>query len=230
MTPKLRQPDEASATPASTRKGEDRRAAILSAAAQLFAQQGYRGASLDSVAAAVGLTRPGLLHHFPSKEAMLLALLEDRYHVDGRRLTGGLTDDGLPLLAALQRIVEHNQQSAEAVKLFTVLVAESIFVGHPGHDHFERRYARIRRRLERVLQEEQSRGEIRGDVDLTLLVPVIVAVMDGLQTQWLLDDQRVDMVASFALFCRLVTSAISVDPGPVDTPRSPAGGGVAAAS
>lgn len=198
-----------------TRKGEDRREAILSAAAQLFAEQGYRGASLESVAAAAHLTRPGLLHYFPSKEAVLLALLEDRYHVDGRRLSGGLMDEGLPLLQALQRIVEHNQRSVEAVKLFTVLVAESIFEGHPGHHHFERRYGKIRSRLESVLRAEQESGTIREDVDLSLLVPIIVAVMDGLQSQWLL-DQSVDMVASFALFSELITNALA----PEGTSRS----------
>ena len=217
MSNSSRQGRDGESSPVATRKGEDRRAAILSAAAELFAQQGYRGASLDSVAAAVGLTRPGLLHYFPSKEAMLLALLEDRYHVDGRRLTGGLTDDGLPLLAVLQRIVEHNQQSVEAVKLFTVLVAESIFEGHPGHDHFERRYRRIRERLEQVLRDEQDAGQIRDGVDLTLLVSVIIAVMDGLQTQWLL-DQKVDMVAAFTLFSDLVSTALA----PAATPSSQA--------
>ncbi len=200
---------------ATTRKGEDRRAAILSAAAVLFAEQGYRGASLESVAAAAGLTRAGLLHYFPSKEAMLLALLEDRYHIDGRRLSGGLSEDGLPLMKALQRIVEHNQQSLEAVKLFSVLVAESIFEGHPGHEHFERRYRRIRSRLESVLGEERRAGQVREDVDLALLVAVIIAVMDGLQIQWLL-DRRVDMVASFALFSDLLMTAVR----PVDGPAA----------
>lgn len=193
---------------ATTRKGEDRRAAILLAAGRLFAEQGYRGASLDSVAAAVGLTRPGVLHYFPSKEVLLVALLEDRYHDDGRRLSGGLAEDRLPLLPTLQRMVEHNQASVETVKLFTVLVAESAFEGHPGHDYFARRYRKIRSRLEEVLRTEQASGAIRDDVDLVTLVPVIVAVMDGLQTQWLLNEE-VDMPASFRLFSDLVAAALS---------------------
>ncbi len=192
---------------ASTRKGVDRRAAIIVAAAGLFAEQGYRGASLASVARQTGLTQPGLLHYFPSKEALLLAVLEDRYHLDGRRLLAGVGDEGLPLLQALLDIVEHNQQSVEGVKLFTVLVAESISKDHPAHDHFTIRYLKVRARLEKILREAQDAGQIRPDVDLTLLVPVIVAVMDGLQTQWLLDEQ-VDMAASFALFSRLLEAAL----------------------
>lgn len=193
---------------AATRKGAERRAAIIAAAAGLFAEEGYRGASLASVASKVGLTQPGLLHYFPSKEALLLAVCEDRYHLDGQRLLGRVRDEGFPLLEALQDIVEHNQQSVDAVKLFAVLVAESISEDHPAHDHFTLRYAKVRARLERILRTAQDDGTIRPDIDLTLLVPVIVAVMDGLQTQWLL-DQQVDMAASFALFSSLLGAALS---------------------
>lgn len=196
--------------PATTRKGEDRRAAILSAAGTLFAEQGFRGASLDSVASAAGLTKAGLLHYFPSKESLLLALVEDRYHGDGRRFDGSLTEDRLPLLPTLQRLIEHNQGSQEGVKLFTVLVAESVFEGHPGHDYFVRRYHKIRSRLEEVLRTEQAAGTVRHDVDLAVLVPVIVAVMDGLQTQWLLNDD-LDMVGSFQLFSELISAALTPD-------------------
>ena len=199
---------------AATRKGAERRAAIIAAAAGLFAEEGYRGASLASVASKAGLTQPGLLHYFPSKEALLLAVCEDRYHVDGRRLLGRVRDEGFPLLEALQDIVEHNQQSVDAVKLFAVLVAESISENHPAHDHFTLRYAKVRARLEGILRTAQDDGQIRPDVDLTLLVPIIVAVMDGLQTQWLLDEQ-IDMAASFALFSSLLGAALS--------PAEPAG-------
>jgi len=196
--------------PGITRKGEDRRAAILDAAAELFSEQGYRGASLASVAAAVGLTQPGLLHYFPSKEALLLALLENRYHLDGRRLTGALVGDGLSLLEALQGIVDSNQGSRSAVRLFTVLVAESISAQHPAHEHFRRRYGKVRRRLESILRDEQRAGRIRTDVDLAQVVSIVVAVMDGLQSQWLIDP-ALDMSAVFRLFSQLLTGALAPD-------------------
>jgi TetR/AcrR family transcriptional regulator len=52
------------------------REAILDAALEVFSAQGFRGATLDQIAQAAGLSKPNLLYYFPSKEAMHAALLE----------------------------------------------------------------------------------------------------------------------------------------------------------
>jgi len=58
-----------------TRIQEKNTAAILDAALQVFSQHGFRGATLDQIAKAAGLSKPNLLYYFASKEAIHITLL-----------------------------------------------------------------------------------------------------------------------------------------------------------
>lgn len=58
-----------------TRIQQKNRATILDAALDVFSAQGFRGATVDQIANAAGLSKPNLLYYFPSKEAMHAALL-----------------------------------------------------------------------------------------------------------------------------------------------------------
>jgi AcrR family transcriptional regulator len=61
--------------PSSSSEPRDVRQAILQAATALFAERGFEGASVQEIAEAVGLTKPGVLHHFPSKDEIRQAVL-----------------------------------------------------------------------------------------------------------------------------------------------------------
>lgn len=57
----------------------ERREVILGAATHVFAEHGYEGASISEIAERSGVTRPIVYDHFPTKKALLLALIE-RHH------------------------------------------------------------------------------------------------------------------------------------------------------
>lgn len=65
----------APATPP-TDRGRRRREAVLDAAAELFLRHGFHGTSVDDLGAAAGISGPGLYRHFPSKDALLMAVLD----------------------------------------------------------------------------------------------------------------------------------------------------------
>src|SRR3954469_16316924 len=55
---------------------EDRRAAILDAALEVFSRRGYNGASIDEIANAAGISKALIYEHFPSKRELHVSLLE----------------------------------------------------------------------------------------------------------------------------------------------------------
>jgi AcrR family transcriptional regulator len=55
---------------------EDRRAAILDAALEVFSRRGYNGASIDEIANAAGISKALIYEHFPSKRDLHVSLLE----------------------------------------------------------------------------------------------------------------------------------------------------------
>ena len=55
---------------------QDTRERILLEAAALFSANGFNGTSMSELAAAVGITKSSLYHHFPSKQALLAEIIE----------------------------------------------------------------------------------------------------------------------------------------------------------
>ncbi|MFD3513983.1 TetR/AcrR family transcriptional regulator [Streptomyces sp. NPDC058657] len=181
-------------------RSEERRAEILRATLEVIAERGYRGASLASVAERVGLTQQGLLHYFPTKEALLVAVLEERDQWD----TGGA---GLSpqswRLDLLPSLVDYNAMRPGVVQTFSALLGESVTEGHPAKEFFTQRYALVREGMARALRAEYGE-RLPGGLTPEQAAVLLVAVMDGLQYQWLLDSDGVDMPGAFRDFLALL--------------------------
>ncbi|WP_330304313.1 MULTISPECIES: TetR/AcrR family transcriptional regulator [unclassified Streptomyces] len=177
-------------------RSEERRAEIVRAALEVIAERGYRGASLASVAERVGLTQQGLLHYFPTKDALLVAVLQERDQWDAVPDTQWRVD----LLASL---VEYNAMRPGIIQTFSALLGESVTEGHPARGYFTERYARVRASMAAVLRTEYG-DHLPNGLTPERTAPLLVAVMDGLQYQWLLDPESVDMPGAFRDFLTLL--------------------------
>ena len=84
---------------------EANRARILAAAVAEFASRGFKGASMDAIAARTSTTRALINYYFGSKEKLYLAVLE-RVYAEIREAEHHLELDHLPPVEAIRRIVE----------------------------------------------------------------------------------------------------------------------------
>ncbi|MCL4271129.1 MAG: TetR/AcrR family transcriptional regulator [Anaerolineales bacterium] len=166
---------------------------IIRSATETFAQKGFRGAKMADIAKAANLTEPGLLHHFPSKTHLLMEVLKERDRIDSERMRATLQQNGNHLLEASIELVEHNQTVPGLVQLFNLLLAESISADHPAHEFFIERYQREREHWVQAITQAQQNGEVRADISAETLAILTFAMMDGLQVQWLMEPEKIDM-------------------------------------
>lgn len=180
-------------------RGADRRASIVRAAFEVIAERGYRGTSLAAVADRVGLTQQGLMHYFPTKEDLLTAVLETRDEWD--LLHFGHAESSMTV-NQLADLVDYNATRPGIVQTYTVLSADSVTEDHPAREYFHDRYERVRAGMTQML--ERHRDELPPGTTPEQLAPIAIAVLDGLQLQWLLDRSEVDMSAGFRTFLTLL--------------------------
>jgi AcrR family transcriptional regulator len=194
-------------------KGEKRREELLDAALQVFSLEGYTGASMAQVAGIVGISVAGLLHHFPSKVSLLMGVLERRDAISQKIADEVRGDNSLSgLLGSLRAINRSNSTAPGVVRAFTILNAESLLENQPAWEWFQSRYQVIHGRLMEQFQALVEAGEVRRDVNLSGLVEEILAMMDGLQIQWLRFPERFDLVQRFDDYIARVDAAIRVAP------------------
>ena len=139
--------DGAVAAEGATAAEPSRREMILDAASALFAERGYDGASLRDISRRVGISHPGMLHHFSSKDVLLGAVI-DRLEAHAQGLldsADSIASSPETLIAALGGPWDPRKHS---MALLATLSAEIVDPGHPGRF----RIARLRLVHEHVLE------------------------------------------------------------------------------
>ena len=112
-----------------TRIQEKNRASILKAGLAVFSQYGFRGATVDQIAEAAGLSKPNLLYYFPTKEAVHAALLDGLLHtwLDPLQALNPAGDPLAEILAYVARKLALSRDHPRESRLF----ANEILQGAP---------------------------------------------------------------------------------------------------
>jgi len=146
---------------------EANRARIVAAAIQEFASRGFKGASMDAIAARTHTTRAMINYYFGSKEKLYLSVLEQVYS-EIRLAEGELDLDHLTPIEAMRRIVQFTfGYYVDHESFVRLVIAENQAKGrHLKKSKAMRTLNRpIVDLLSRVMARGQAEGSFRSGVD-----------------------------------------------------------------
>jgi len=163
---------------------------IVREALRLFMDEGYERASLNDIAAAVGITKPAIYHHFGSKDDLFQAVLSLFFEEMGRwsaerfgtcRTLREFLEAVFSSIGAFQQVADILLKEERSETSYSVL---ELFLAASKKDpafrkRLEEGFVRMRTGLAEKLREAQGRGEIRSDIDCETLAFEIHAVIEG---------------------------------------------------
>jgi AcrR family transcriptional regulator len=179
---------------------------------ELFAKGGSRGTCIAAIAERIGVTPPAVIHHFKTKEALLREVVaridERRTHLDipAKDITG---PERLGRFRLLGERLENNPESANLSRLAAVMVAEALDPDHPSHDYFVGRHREFRALMGENIRIGMIEGWVREDIDPELTATALIGALQGIQLQWFLDPERVELSAVLDNFFALVVDALA---------------------
>ncbi|MET8625275.1 ScbR family autoregulator-binding transcription factor [Kitasatospora sp. NPDC004669] len=185
-------------------RGKKSKRSILEAAARVFDERGYDAASTNEILARTGLTRGSMYHHFPSKEAIALALLD----AHGEALA--VIDHPVKV----QSVIDLTLTFAERLLHDAVLRAslrltiERTSLPCPPQTAYEQ----STRTILALLRQAQEQGEILPGTDLQEATETIVGSFTGLQIMSQAYTGREDLAHRVTAFWRFMLPGL-VTPG-----------------
>jgi AcrR family transcriptional regulator len=186
----MAEPERVRSRPHTKAPASQRRAEILAAALQCFAEKGYHATTMDDLVAASGLSKGSLYWHFRSKEQVFLLLFDDLER-ETLSLWDSLIAADRPTVEVVRivagRITEHFVDRAS-------LGAWIEFLAHPlARRRMCDLYRVTRGRIADSLERERAQGRVR-ELDPAGAAAAIVGALEGMLLQAMVDEDF-DLVA-----------------------------------
>jgi AcrR family transcriptional regulator len=178
------------------RRKTETRQGLLAAAYRVFGQKGYAQATVDDVAAAAGVSKGAVYHHFESKEDLFRALLEDHGHeLDAMAEVARRARSFADLVRGVVRVwIDHYRSDP----LFVPLSLESRLAAtrEPwAREIVAEFWAQLRALITGLLGIGKDAGFVRSDLDVEMAATLLFGVLDGACLQSAIDPARVSIDA-----------------------------------
>jgi len=164
-----------------TSRDDRQRRRILEAAGRCIAKSGFKGATIEEIAAAASLSRPLVYKHFDGKEALIDAVLDSTFDEWLETNAGASDAAGMGCLTALRSKIRRSVRFAvERPVLQSILRQDPRVLVAEHAASFARCHELSRVRTEALLEAGIRAGEVRADLDLASTSQAVEMVLFAL--------------------------------------------------
>jgi hypothetical protein len=112
-------------------------------------------------------------------------------------------------LSNFRGIGRHSVETELLTRLYLVLGAESLDPDDPLHDFFVDRFEMGRELVRAILRRERDDGRLRADIDVEQISQEVMAMILGLEFQWMIDPESIDLGQSIEKYIDNLCSQLS---------------------
>lgn len=156
-----------------------RRAKVVDAAARVFAERGYHGASTQDIADLLGMRQASLYYYFASKEAALEEVCARGTSGFIERAELILKSDGTPQEKLRSLLIAHVAPLEDRADYMLTFLNERKWLPQESRRRIGRMSRRMEAIFERVIREGMRNGEFRGDLNPRLTTLALLSMMNG---------------------------------------------------
>jgi TetR/AcrR family transcriptional regulator, cholesterol catabolism regulator len=188
--------------------------AIVTAAAELFARNGFGASSLDDIAAALGATKGALYYHIKNKEEILRLIFLTVLTVSEEPLSR-LVEADLPPAEKLRRAIEHQTSIAtDRSPAMTVFFREQAHLTGPFAKEILLRKKAYERYFEQIIMEGQAAGAFQLDIDPRLATFGLLGMCNSL-SQWYRSEGQFSPQQIATTFANMIENGLTLSPAPI---------------
>lgn len=205
MPPHRRQPRKIPAADAA-------RARIVRRAREHFFAHGFRGVTMDDLAQELGMSKKTLYAHFPSKNALLEAVIFDKFNAIDRDLNQITSVEGSDFAGKLQQLLGCMARQLEEIQ--PPFVRD---MRREAPEMFRRvealRRQHIQRHFGKLFNEGRRSGLIRKDIPASVIIEVLLAAMQGIMNPQKVEELGLTPKSAFMAIIRVVLEGAVIDQG-----------------
>ena len=169
-------------------RSRTRRQRLLDAALTVFTENGYSDTAIDQVARASETSKGGLYFHFPSKQALFLALLDESSHALLERVRAAMERESAPLARGEAALREVLLAFGDHRLLARLLLVEAVGAGKEFNARLNQMHAEFAGLIATCLEDAIVTGEI-APCDTAIVAHAWYGAVNQTVLRWLLSGE-----------------------------------------